>query len=369
MPALRDDDPNKWKYDLHTQVKHSLLTRYLSAWIKVLGRHGGAVIYVDAFAGRGRYSNGEPGSPLLALDLVQRELGRPGSTLGRVECHFIEANPTNFANLQQELAKHPASSDPRLRVVPHQSTFAGESGAIVARIRGTGWPCFMFLDPFGYDDAPMRLIADVLRLPRVEALINLMYDFASRAIGVQGNPALEATLDGLFGTPTWRSLAGLTGRVREEAFVEIYRQQLKASGARFAVPFPMADDTNYRTLYYLIHATGHPLGAEIMKEVMVGVSSPGRVGYHGQRRHNRAQIGLFGDADALTGYLLDVFAGRTTTFDDIFQETLEETGTCIEKDYRACLKALEADGTVSVVRVTSKRTGLGGLDRVTFPPK
>lgn len=81
------------------------------------------------------------------------------------------------------------------------------------------------------------------------------------------------------------------------------------------------------------------------------------------------QISLFGDADALTGYLLDVFAGRTAIFDQIFQETFEDTGTCFEKDYRSCLKALEAAGRVQVVRVTSSRTGLNGLDRVTFPPQ
>ncbi len=73
MPALRDDDLKKWSYELHTRVKHEILTGYLSAWIKILGGHGGTVHYVDAFAGRGRYATGEAGSPLLVLDMILRE--------------------------------------------------------------------------------------------------------------------------------------------------------------------------------------------------------------------------------------------------------------------------------------------------------
>jgi three-Cys-motif partner protein len=269
LPALPDNDPNKWKYDLHTRIKHSILMGYLSKWLQILASVGGSVVYVDAFAGRGRYETGQPGSPLLVLSLIQEEMNRTKSSLSTVECHFVEADPANYVNLLAELNQHPASLDRRIGIHSYQAMFSATSDHIVRSITAKGSPSFFFLDPFGYDDPTMDGIGDLLHLPRSEVLVNVMYDFISRAIGVQGNATLAATLDRLFGAPAWGPLAGRTGADREREFVKLYRQQIKAHGAGYAVPFPMADDDRARTLYYLIHATGHFLGAKIMKEVMV----------------------------------------------------------------------------------------------------
>ncbi len=281
MPALPDNDPNKWKYDLHTRIKHSILMDYLSPWLKILAGVGGSVVYVDAFAGRGRYDGGQPGSPLLVLSLIQDEMNRTASRLSSVECHFVEADPKNYADLLAELNQHPTSRDRRFRIYPYQARFSAVSDRIVHNITAKSFPSFFFLDPFGYDDPTMDGIGDLLRLPRAEILVNVMYDFISRAIGVQDSATLAATLDASFGAPAWEALADLTGADREREFVKLYRQQIKARGAEFAVPFPMSDDDRARTLYYLIHATGHPLGAKIMKDVMVKVSTRGRLGYAG----------------------------------------------------------------------------------------
>src|SRR5690242_17466804 len=101
--VLDDDDPRKWVYQAHTEAKHRLMARYVAAWLSILGqgarRHGreSRLVLVDAFAGRGRYARGEPGSPL-----ILRELARVVSEAGKVdavELYFIENNRENHQML------------------------------------------------------------------------------------------------------------------------------------------------------------------------------------------------------------------------------------------------------------------------------
>lgn len=367
MPALADSDPLKWKYDLHTRIKHEILVGYLDAWTTVLGNSPAGLAYVDAFAGRGRYEGGEPGSPLLVIRTMLDAMSSRRITASRVSFHFVEQDPKNALNLEQELKDYVPAHDPRVEYRLYPNAFASVSDNIVADIRQRGQPSFFFVDPFGYDDAPLEILQRILRLPRAEVFINLMYDFASRAVGVSGNPALALTLDGLFGTNAWRGVAGLTGQAREKRFVAIYGARLKEAGAAHVLPFRMGDDARERTLYYLLHATKHVKGLSIMKDMMVDSSSPGNFGYAGEQRHQMLPLFDFDVAD-LPSFLQRTLGGQIFTFDAIIESTLEETGTCRERDYRSCLKDMERRGQITVERVTSKsRQGLSGNDRISFP--
>ncbi len=57
-----------WEPEQHSAGKHLILQRYLDAWIPIIGRSYQRVILVDGFAGPGRYTNGERGSPMIMLD-------------------------------------------------------------------------------------------------------------------------------------------------------------------------------------------------------------------------------------------------------------------------------------------------------------
>ena len=192
-----------------------------------------------------------------------------------------------------------------------------------------------------------------------------MFVFTNRAIGVADNPALGATLDGLFGSDQWRSLALMQSEERERGFVHLYGEQLKRRGAGYVIPFPMGYEESQQTLYYLVHATKHLRGATLMKDEMVKVSSPGGLGYAGATRHHSRPLFNF-DADALPDILLQRFDGRSMTFDDIIVETVEDNGATREPDYRKALKLLRADGKIGVEPVDSKGSGLRGRDVITF---
>ena len=368
MPALPDSHPDKWVYDLHTQLKHRILTQYLHPWILILGNRSRSLAYVDGFAGRGRYANGELGLPLLVLDAMQRHQATRNPAQ-QFTCHFVEQDKANFANLKLEVESHPAVQSGQIHCRLYNSSFAEASGAIITEIRRQGQPSFFFVDPFGYDDPIMDVLRQVLALPRSEVLINLMFNFANRAVSIDDNPALAEVLDRLFGTTEWRRFAGMSGIERERAFVDLYRQQLRVNGANFAIRFRMGDDEINRTLYYLVHGTKAERGSRIMKDVMIALASPGELGYAGARRHQyRPLFNL--NISQLPNYLLQRFAGRNVSFDGVIAQTLEdeETATCREKDYRDALKMLESARRVQIRRITSVRSGLKCQDQIIFPP-
>lgn len=56
-----------WRLEPHTKGKHLVLRNYIDAWLPILGRYSGRILFIDGFAGPGKYQDGEEGSPLIAL--------------------------------------------------------------------------------------------------------------------------------------------------------------------------------------------------------------------------------------------------------------------------------------------------------------
>ena len=52
-----------WPIEPHTKAKHEILRRYWQAWLPIITKLGSRVLYIDGFAGPGRYEGGEDGSP------------------------------------------------------------------------------------------------------------------------------------------------------------------------------------------------------------------------------------------------------------------------------------------------------------------
>ena len=321
--------------------------------------------YVDAFAGRGRYAYGEAGSPLLIVSTVFGAMDSRRIKASHVTFHFVEKDPANFYNLEQELATYAPAQDLRVKVALYQAPFSVASDQIITMMRVITNLPFSSWILLATATRPWLCSKTFWHCPRPRSMVNLMYDFASRAVSMR-DEALSRTLDGLFGTTAWRALAPLTGEERERALLELYRSQLKSGHARYVLPFRMGDDERDRTLYYLLHATKHIKGAQVMKDAMIASGTPGGLGYAGAARHRLTPL-FDVDAAHLPAKLLEWFSGETLTFDEIVARTFERTGTCKEKDYRACLKELEQTSQIAVERVTSSTArGLGGNDRITF---
>jgi three-Cys-motif partner protein len=102
---MKDSAPEKWEYKEHTRVKHILLGKYLKVWITALGKYNPTIGYFDGFAGRGEYSDGTLGSPIIALKIAD-ELSKH---FNKLLCFFIEKDHDNFKNLEDILKRESSS--------------------------------------------------------------------------------------------------------------------------------------------------------------------------------------------------------------------------------------------------------------------
>jgi three-Cys-motif partner protein len=370
MPRLSDSNPEKWLYSPHVRVKHEVLTRYLDPWVTIMGSNP-YLAYVDGFAGRGRYFPGnQPGSPLLAFDVILDSLQQKRHHIRRIDCHLVEPDADNMSNLRAELSRHRADNHSVIRIHYHKSRFGEAIDTILHSLNRDQYgsiaqPSFFFLDPFGYDDPTMDTVERILRLPKSEAFVNYMFDFVNWATGMS-NLELGRTLDSLHGNPNWRECTPASGDERERCLRENYRRELKRRGAAYVIPFRMGQDAADRTLYYLFHASGHIKAARVMKDAMVKAGSPGHVGYAGEARHRLRPL-FDADASMLPSLIRRVLQDRPLTFDQIIAASIEESGTCIDKHYRDCIKKMENEEEVTIERQTSKtRRGLSGADLVSL---
>ena len=83
--------------------KLSIIKKYVDGFSKILGSKHKEIFYVDGFAGRGVYDNGEKGSPVLAAEAAQSF--QQSSKSFTLMCINVEQNHDNFANLSSETTK------------------------------------------------------------------------------------------------------------------------------------------------------------------------------------------------------------------------------------------------------------------------
>lgn len=180
------------------------------------------------------------------------------------------------------------------------------------------------------------------------------------------NPIIEPHLNALFGDDHWRSQRFMTmhGFEREQAFVDYFSSRL---ACRFVLPFRLRYDvediqSGYRTKYYLLHASNHAKAVLLMKEVMWPLGDEeGTLDYSG--KDQGVLISRTPSVEELKRILMREFKGQELGCDELRERTWKLP--FIEKHYREAVKELEGKG-VTVRRISSKKIGVSGLDRIRF---
>jgi len=150
MAAMPAPNSITWPMDPHTAVKHLILRKYLQAWLPILTAWNGRVVVLDGFAGPGEYADGQPGSPLIAIDtFLNHASARVRSK--EVVFFFIEQDQGRCDHLKRVLATRrlPATARPQVFCGPFSETLSG----VLAQIEEHSLrlaPTFAFIDPFGY---------------------------------------------------------------------------------------------------------------------------------------------------------------------------------------------------------------------------
>jgi three-Cys-motif partner protein len=358
-----------WELEPHTAAKHEILRRYIQAWAPILSQGNFPhLVFVDGFAGPGRYSKGEEGSPIIAVKAV---IEQPRPIKAKVDFHFIELDKRRSDHLATEIAALTLPSNVTAKIHggrSFQDAFpeVWNSYAKVGRSRP---PTFVFIDPFGFK-IPFSYVARVLGAQSCEVLITFMFEEINRFLS-QGQ--LPNIFDDLFGCRDWREGINIKlPRARVKFLHDLYQRQLtQAAGASFVRSFALRNERDAMD-YFLFFATNNELGLRKMKEAMWRVDEGGAYTFSDATDPNQSVLfSAEPDRPLLSRLILDKFAGAETTPDEIERFVVRET-PFRETHYKKVLQNLEETGKMELIDPPARRrrgTYAVGNMRLAFKPK
>jgi len=340
------------------KLKHGILSRYLPGWVGKVGSAsaGHRVAYFDLYAGDGSYESGEQGSPLLALDIAQKQ-----AATRQMECYFVERERRSWEKLSAAVRGSP---------VIHQ-VLQGKAEevlpALLSRTRGS--PLFAFCDPFGIG-LPFRSLIDLLtrpgtqgewrKGPPTEVLLNFSRPGIYRNAGhltsasqhpeyIKLRPKLVENVDRCLGGRWWQPIATSRDPDWVDQILDGYVRRLSDCGSGWSCyHIPVADDWDAKPIYHLVFLTQHPDGLWLFNEALSSATEAFYEWAHeGQLRLDTAEDRGARWSRAIADNVREMLpAGSFVVCQrmrDVFGSTL---GLAREKHLRAGLRILHQEGFV-----------------------
>lgn len=350
---MADTLPTIWEVTAHTLAKHQILDTYLKAWTPImssqsvrLGVSGTELLFVDGFAGPGRYGGGQDGSPILAIKSI---LSHSHDLKVPIRFLFIEINKERHAILrdaikpyEEQAARSGRISSIRLKQGDCETVLNKMLDDLEKEKRKVG-PALFFLDQSGYSNVSIGLIRRIMSQSLCEVFSYLNWDHMNRFLEDQTKwPSLNKTFDG----DDWRPVLALEMAKRPAFILQTYRTALKEKACiKYVWHFVMCN-SNDKLLYWLFFCTNNLRGLEEMKRAMWRVDRTG--GFRFSDKNDPSQLNLFKDYTdyALTEDLLSSFRGRKVTVSRVKEFTLTETPAHL---YKGALKLLEKQNRLRVI--------------------
>jgi len=343
-----------WDIAPHTVAKHYILRRYLQAWLPIMSSWRGRIVYIDGFAGPGKYSKGEDGSPIIALKAA-KEHRIPIKT--EVVFLFIEENKARHEYLEQLLQEMVLPPNFKYRCIHGKfDDKLIEALDILEEQKKRLAPAFVFIDPFGFSDTPFEVIKRIMENQSCEVLITFPYESINRFRGVETQ---ADNFDRSFGTPSWRSALSLTNPdQRRQKIHDTYLKQLtKAAKIEYVRSFEMIDRGN-RTEYFLFFGTNHYEGLRQMKQAMWRVDRTGQFRFS-DATNNPNQPYLLApepDFDQLKHRIVEHFLGREEVdVQEIERFVVIQTEFCDTHFKTKILAPMERTGEIAVDAAPPRR--------------
>lgn len=268
-----------------SEVKDQLLGCYFKPYLLKILRTKKPVVYVDCFAGKGRFEDGKPGSPLIALEIIDGCLSTTTTGAPQISTTFIDVNYAE--DLKSNIGYRHNS-----RVI------SGKYEEQISEIlRGkTGCNIFLYIDPYGIKALKYSMFSSFAKgsYNSIELLINMnSFGFireACHALGANlelddptlfddlieysptkmdaSNKSIE-DLNEIAGGDYWQSIIQdlkahrIDGYQAEELFAMKYCEKLRLC-FNFVLNMPLRIKQGQRPKYRMIHATNHQDGCLLM---------------------------------------------------------------------------------------------------------
>ncbi len=274
---MSDDTlPTIWEADPHTLAKLRILEAYLKAWMPILSRLAKSkrglerVVYIDAFSGPGRYSSGEKGSPLVAIEVAANFTP---SLPVQIKMVFIEKRQDRWEQLERTL-KDQAGRHRNLYIPRPLLGSAKECLGKIFKFRSAEIfvPTLVFLDQFGYSAVPMELAREIMSKKSCEIFSFMNWRDLNRYM------TDETKWNGInraFGGDEWKEVLEIQDTSKSRRFLQLYEKALRIrGGVEFLCTFSMHGN-NGELIYWLVFCTNNIRGLEEMKKAMWKVDTSG----------------------------------------------------------------------------------------------
>lgn len=282
---------NSW-----SEIKDRLLGWYLTPYFQKVLMSRRPICYVDCFAGQGKFDDGKPGSPIIALEARDACLNKTSleSTRGKIDVCLIELN--HAQKLSENIAEfHNKHGSPAVISGKYEEKIE----SLLSSKRGNN--VFLYIDPYGIRALDYGLFEkfDTYGFHSLEMLINFnsfgFFRDACRAMGVgyindealrdlddlveydpteiSSSPQSTELLTRIAGGDYWKDIVArynrgeINGYKAERIFSTEYKMRLKQRFS-YVLDMPIRLKSGHRPKYRMIHVCNHEDGCFLMAENM-----------------------------------------------------------------------------------------------------
>ena len=264
-------------------VKDEILGCYFKPYVSKILHTYKPLVYVDCFAGKGKFEDGNRGSPLIALEIIDQCRASTTMQQAQINATFIDLNYAD--DLRRNLGSYPW-----VKIV------SGKYEDNIKTILRDKENCniFLYIDPYGIKALQCSLFDEFAQghFNSIELLINLnSFGFIREACHALGTTFDDTTLfadlveyeptrmdaseksiselNEIAGGDYWQPIivaykkGEIDGYDAEALFAEKYCKRLRKS-YKYVLNMPLRIKKGQRPKYRLIHATNHRDGCLLM---------------------------------------------------------------------------------------------------------
>lgn len=345
-----------------SKYKDSLLEGYLVPYFTKVMSTGIEIIYIDGFAGKGKFDDGTNGSPLIAKNSIYsaKSISRNNT---KITPYFVEYE------YAEDLIKN--LSDKNANVI--SGDYKSEVPNIL--INNKGKNIFLYVDPYGIKYLDFNIFSNLKtsEYKSVELLLNLnSFGFireACRLLKLKEEDFDDVLPDNTYSTDTTKNTIENMNKIAngdywikivnnynsghydifeaEKRFLERYIQELKQVFG-YVYVIPIKKSKSRLSKYQMIFATNHKDGAMLMADQMIKCNNKM------QNEINKGQMWFFDynyNLNNITADIYNVITDELINIKDLYDKIYTNYGFLyLTSDINKGLKKLESQNKIIIKR-------------------
>lgn len=370
-----------------SKIKDKILSAYLKPYFTKIQHTQKAIVFIDGFAGKGKFDDGTIGSPLIAYNAYQDV--NPGMN---IKLYFIENK--YFNELSENVSK-----------CYNTEVISGnyEDNIVDLINRNVGKNLFVYIDPFGIKNLNFSyleslnggslysaeflmnlnsfgFIREGCRLLKAEfedVLVDKEYEsYMDESDEFKASNSIER-MNKIAGGDYWQQIIKkhknkeINGYEAEKMFVDKYCEKIKEAGKfRYAINIPIRTKAGTPPKYRMVFATNHIDGVLLMNDNMCNrfdeLLEIQNGGYASLFQENSENV--FITTDTIKSNILGLLTNNFKDYYDILIEYIEKYGIIKAKNINEALKVLEKDEAI-IIRRVPELTSTGKKSKFVLPQK